>query len=366
MAEKHQVKVNLVLDRRSQALNQWVKSLSDWQVNNFQMISGDASFRRYFRFSSHLQSFIAVDAPPETEKNAQFIGLSSALRNLGVCVPKVLHHDVTHGFLLIEDFGDTLFSQAITDPQKAPDLYQRALGLLTQLQKLPQLNLSQETFELPEYDAQLLALESNLFTHWLLQVHLKLTLTDPQQQLLSRVQHYLTQVFFAQPQVGVHRDYHSRNLMLLTDDKTGQDQIGVIDFQDAVKGPLTYDLVSLLRDCYVSWPDTFVEQQLRQIHGVHYQQYEWAMFKHWFDCTGMQRHLKAAGIFARLAHRDGKTGYIQDIPRALGYVVTVGRSLSRLPQLEWFAGAVDLIEQMVLPELHRADVELKNMRKAGG
>lgn len=351
------------MDRRSQALNQWVKSLSDWQIDNFRMISGDASFRRYFRFCSHLQSFIAVDAPPETEKNAQFVGLSSALIKLGVSVPKVLDHDMTHGFLLIEDFGDDLFSKAITDSQKAPSLYQSALSLLTKLQKLPHLNLSEEKFELPEYNEQLLAIESDLFTHWLLKVHLGLSLSDLQQKLIVRVQHYLAQIFFAQPQVGVHRDYHSRNLLLLAGDETGQTQIGVIDFQDAVKGPLTYDMVSLLRDCYVSWPEEFVEQQLRQIHGAYYQQYDWTTFKHWFDCTGIQRHLKAAGIFARLSHRDGKAGYLQDIPRALDYVVTVGRALSRSPQLDWFAKFIDFIEEIVLPELQRSEIKKRRSVK---
>jgi len=368
MQKKHQLKGELILDRRAQALYDWVVSLSDWQVDNFHMISGDASFRRYFRFHTGFQSqsFIAVDAPPETEKNAQFVKLSNAFRANSVTVPQVFNHDFTNGFLLVEDFGDKLFSKALGTEANARVLYQSALTVLPRLQKLTGIDSLQHEIELPEYDKYLLDVEAGLFSHWLLEVHLELNISAAQRMLIEKMQSYLKDVFFEQPQVGVHRDYHSRNLMLLAAGQPDEIRIGVIDFQDAVKGPLTYDMVSLLRDCYITWPDAFVTEQLQQLHCAFYHQYHWPTFLHWFDCTGLQRHLKAAGIFARLCHRDNKTHYIQDIPRTLDYVVKVSQALSQSAQLSWMGEFATFVKYEVLPALalaqSRAQTKVKSQK----
>jgi hypothetical protein len=172
----------------------------------------------------------------------------------------------------------------------------------------------------------------------LLKVHLDLQLSDSEQATIKSTLDYLRTAFFAQPQVGVHRDYHSRNLMLLADD-----EIGIIDFQDAVIGPITYDAVSLLRDCYQTWPSALVYIWLKEWHTEYYSQYSWADFKYWFDLTGMQRHIKASGIFARLCHRDGKVAYLQDIPRTLQYLCDVG---SQYEQCKQFA---ELVQHKIKP-----------------
>lgn len=361
MQKKHQHKGELILDCRAKALFDWVGSLFNGRIDKFHMISGDASFRRYFRFHSGLrsQSFIAVDAPPETEKNPQFVELSSVFQKLGVNVPQVLNFDFSNGFLLLEDFGDRLFSHVVEAKFNADILYQQALLVLPQLQKLTEFDSFENAIELPAYDMALLDIESELFSYWLLEVHLGLKITVAQRKLLERMQQYLKDRFFEQPQVGVHRDYHSRNLMLLNCEPPEDVRIGVIDFQDAVKGPLTYDMVSLLRDCYITWPDTFVTQQLQKLHCTFYNQYDWETFLHWFDCTGLQRHLKAAGIFARLCHRDNKTHYLPDIPRTLDYVVKVSKELSQSEQLSWMGDFASFIERDVIPRVAVANYRFK-------
>ncbi|MCY7296197.1 aminoglycoside phosphotransferase family protein [Alteromonas sp. a30] len=322
-------------ERETQLIH-WLQTLSNFQPDNFHMISGDASFRRYFRCYSNGSAFIAVDAPPQTEKNQAFVALAKAYHAKGVAVPEVLEVDLQNGFLLLQDFGDVLFSQVISEGNEA-QWYAKALAQLPHIQQVTEVKASHEQqhsmMPLPAFDDALLEAEFHLFNHWLLVVHLGLELTDVEWQIIKQAQDFLTSVFLAQPQVGVHRDYHSRNLMILAND-----EIGVIDFQDAVTGPITYDAVSLLRDCYVVWPDEFVQSQLKALHQQYYSQYDWAAFAHWFDCVGMQRHIKASGIFARLCHRDGKTSYLNDIPRTLDYLVRIGRNI---PQCADFAVLVD-------------------------
>lgn len=342
------------MDHRSRTLLIWLNAQENIQPTNFHMISGDASFRRYFRFSSNECSYLAVDAPPATEKNQQFVTLSREISRTGIRVPEVIAQDFESGFLLIEDFGNAMFSDCLTE-QKASHLYKQALAVLPNLQKLTHPDASGTEYNLPSYNQGLLQVEAEMFSHWLLKVHLDLSTTKAQNQLIEHLQRYLAIIFASQPQVGVHRDFHSRNLMLLNDNKNNSIEIGVIDFQDMVKGPLTYDMVSLLRDCYVTWPDEFVEQQLRDLHHSAYQQYDWLTFKHWFDCTGIQRHLKAAGIFARLCHRDKKPHYLKDIPVALNYVVSVAKQLSQDHELRWMAELSHFLTETVLPRLSQIE-----------
>jgi aminoglycoside/choline kinase family phosphotransferase len=302
------------------------------------MVSGDASFRRYFRFIDQGKSYIAVDAPPASEDSRAFASVAASYQQQGVPVPRIYAIDHKLGFYCLEDFGDRLFASAL-DPQGCHALYREALSHLPKIQSC----ISTEQGELPAFDEVLLSKEFALFSHWLLEVHLKLTLDTAEQAMLEQTFSFLQKNFFAQPQVGVHRDYHSRNLMLFSND-----QIGIIDFQDAVVGPITYDAASLLRDCYQTWPAALVYTWLKPWHGEHYSQYPWPVFKRWFDLTGMQRHIKASGIFARLCHRDGKRAYLHDIPNTLEYLLEVG---SQYPECSEF---VQLIATKIKPAAEKA------------
>lgn len=333
----------MTLAARETQLQAWLQSLPHYEPEQFHMISGDASFRRYFRFSHQGKSYIAVDAPPATEKNQEFVALSSAYKAVGVNVPEVLDADLVQGFMVLADFGDQLFSLQIQQGD-AVLWYQRALDELPKIQQVKQIHNNEGLIELPAFDRDFLVTEYALFNDWLLKQYLDLSLTAAQWQVIHDCQTFLTQVFVAQPQAGVHRDYHSRNLMICGD-KEAESAIGVIDFQDAMIGPITYDAVSLLRDCYVVWPNEFVQQQLQRLHQQNYAQHSWQDFRFWFDCVGMQRHIKASGIFSRLCLRDGKSGYLNDIPRTLQYLITVG---STIPECQAF---VELVAEIVLPAM---------------
>lgn len=333
-AQKFSLFAILFMDTRQQALFNWLQQHDQWQCNHLTMISGDASFRRYFRFTSQQQSYIAVDAPPQTEKNQAFYQIAQIYQNAGIKVPTVYAIDVEQGFICQSDLGDTLFSQVI-NRQNYQHWYQKAVAVIPRIQTCTRMG----TEHLPRFDQALLDSEYDLFRHWLCEVHLQLRLSTAQQQALARAFALLTDNFLAQPQVGVHRDYHSRNLMVV------DDEIAVIDFQDAVVGPITYDLVSLLRDCYQQWPPHSVQDMSKQYWQNYASDVDWQTFKRWFDLTGIQRHVKASGIFARLYHRDGKALYLQDIPNTLNYILQVG---SDYPEFVEFN---DLLQQVILPKL---------------
>lgn len=313
------------MDNRITALKQWVEQsfnalgidlADDWRLVP---VSGDASFRRYFRVHSHNLSWIAVDAPPDKEDSAPFVAIARAWEPLAIHAPLVHRADLEAGFMLLSDLGDTLYADRL-DAVSADDLYARALLTLTHIQQCRTV----AGRSLPPYDRALLMREMALFREWFLPRLLGLALTDAEQAVLDDVFEALTRSALAQPRVCVHRDYHSRNLMVCEGGTPG-----VIDFQDAVEGPVTYDLVSLLRDCYVAWPPARVRdwalgyRDQAAACGI-IAPVDDATFLRWFDLMGMQRHLKAVGIFARLKIRDGKGGYLGDIPRTLNYLLTVG------------------------------------------
>lgn len=333
------------MDTRQQQLQNWINQATNFGVTALKMVSGDASFRRYFRFDDGARSIIAVDAPPTHENNEVFISVAKAYREAGIMVPSVIDFSLEQGFMLLEDMGDRLFASAYDselgyDNKTIELLYSKALDALPAIQAVTDTQLG----PLPPFDDALLDAEFYLFNHWLVEVHLALSLSDSDKQVLTDAQDRIRQVFKAQPQAGVHRDYHSRNLMLLGYSKVPE--IGIIDFQDAVVGPITYDAVSLLRDCYIVWPNDMVEELLKKWHQTYFTQYPWSDFKYWFDIVGIQRHIKASGIFCRLCHRDGKQGYLADIPRTLSYITTVA---SEYPELQDFA---QLIEQKILPAIN--------------
>lgn len=312
-------------DSRQSQLKEWSKQQivalvgdTGHSAENFQwsMVSGDASFRRYFRWTdvARGQSWIAVDAPPEHENSRQFVKVAQLLERVNA--PRVLAKDFEQGFMLLSDLGDRLYlpllkeAQASKNIADADNLYRRAIDSLVEIQQT-------HSTRLPDYDEIMLRTEMELFRDWFLQKHLGLVLSTVEHRLLDTTFNHLIKSAQSQPQVFVHRDYHSRNIM----DCDSTDAPGIIDFQDAVRGPLTYDLLSLLRDCYIQWSpqqvDNWVDYYLEQSPAV----LEKDQFIQWFDWMGLQRHIKVAGIFCRLNYRDGKESYLKDILLTLTYII---------------------------------------------
>jgi hypothetical protein len=317
---------------RGERFQQWLYVQLDGDAPPLTAASADASFRRYWRLQRNGGSVIAVDAPPETEDNAAFVRLARAFSAVGLNVPDIIAADLDQGFLLVTDLGERPYLYHLTE-LNADQLYGDAIGSLIALQAAgPRTGL-------PDYDAPFLRRELGIFDEWLLDGLLALPRAEQDRPMLELTYDLLVESALAQPRVCVHRDFHSRNLML-----TDKANPGILDFQDAVLGPVSYDLVSLLRDCYVDWPETRVQNWMAAYLnqalqcGILREEHVPA-FAGWFDLMGVQRHLKAAGIFARLALRDGRRDYLRYLPRTLGYVRDVGR---RRPALAPLAEFVDL------------------------
>ncbi|HEX2530724.1 MAG TPA: phosphotransferase [Burkholderiaceae bacterium] len=316
-------------DTRLVELKRWLATVPSpaVQLDSLRPASSDASFRRYFRAdTADGSSYIVMDAPPPQEDVRPFIHVAEVFGQSGVSVPRILAQDVTRGFLLLTDLGTTTYLHQLNH-DTAHKLYLDAIDalILIQAQSRPGI--------LPEYDRALLLRELMLFPEWYVGKHLGTTLTEKQNATLTGVFDALLANNLAQPQVYVHRDYHSRNLMV-----TPQGNPGILDFQDAVYGPITYDLVSLLRDAYVQWDEEMV--------------LDWAI-RYWerakraglpvnpdidafyrdFEFMGVQRHLKVLGIFARLYHRDGKDGYLKDLPLVMAYTRNAARRYKALAPL---------------------------------
>ena len=302
------------MNERSHRLDQWLGQ-SGYHNYRLQRASEDASFRSYLRFETGSQSLIVMDAPPEHEPCDRFIAVAKNLRAAGLNAPEIIASNLDDGFLLLTDFGSVDYLSQL-NPQSEGRLYADALAALLTMQTRA------DKGDLPDYDETLLLRELDLFHDWFLIQQLGIELNPVQQSIWQETRQLLVDNALGQPQVFVHRDYHSRNLMVVD-----QHNPGILDFQDAVSGPLTYDLVSLLRDCYIAWPLARVEQlatgyyesaraqQLVEVDAV--------QFMRWFNLMGIQRHLKVAGIFSRLNIRDGKPRYLDDIPLTLFYLQQV-------------------------------------------
>lgn len=331
---------------RASLLLQWARRISGDANLPLTLISGDASFRRYFRGGG----LVWVDANPKTEKNHEFVRNAAALHAVGLLAPEVRVVDYEQGLLAVTDLGDTQLIGCLNDDNVLA-WYGKAIALLPRLGAV--------ALALEPFDEAFMARENSIFPEWLLGHHLQLTLSAQEEQLLAETFACLTTNNLAQPQGVMHRDFHSRNLMVCGGQTPGESELAIIDFQDMVTGPLSYDLVSLLKDCYVRWPDGVIEQGMSHGFEVLSQAgllggLDYASFRRHADLTGMQRHLKAAGIFTRLCHRDGKSSYLKDIPRTLGYVVDVCRSHgATYPVLARFG---QWLEQVVLPGLARTGV----------
>ena len=301
-------------DIRAKLIQDWLHDDLGLEINDFRPASSDASFRRYFRVTHPQGHYIVMDAPPDLEDVRPFIKVATLMEKSQVNVPHIHQKNLENGFLLLEDFG----SQNLLDqlnPDNAGVLYESALKELLKLQ----INTCTETSDLPYYDEALLKRELELFYEWFAGKMLNKNIPETLQNQLNL---FLIASALEQPQVCVHRDYHSRNLMYQENAAPG-----VIDFQDAVIGAITYDLVSLLRDCYISWTqpqlDEWIADYFHRLTDAGLIECSLKKFSRWFDLMGLQRHLKAIGIFARLNLRDGKSGYLKDIPRTVNYVIQV-------------------------------------------
>lgn len=333
------------MDSRYREMQQWLTDRLGGAGFSLAPASADASFRRYFRVTRPGESLIVMDAPPAQEDTRPYTRIARRFYQLGLNVPRILEEDADNGFLLLSDLGDRTYLQELT-AATADRLYGDAMAALVILQ-VGTYTDPQGSF-LPVYDRALLLAEMELFREWLCGRHLGRELDDTQHQALDRVFALLADSALEQPQVWVHRDYHSRNLMWLE-----RHNPGILDFQDAVLGPITYDLVSLLRDCYIEWPAGQVTDwtrgyfRLARHSGLPVGEgdEDEQRFLRWFDLMGVQRHLKAAGIFARLYHRDGKPGYLGDIPRTLGYITQVG---ARYPELAPLCELLDTFDANAL------------------
>ena len=324
-------------DSRLASLQQWLKTIIT-DGHTIAPISGDASFRRYFRVYHGEKTWVAMDAPPEHEDCTQVMTIAEQLHTHGLHVPVVMHSDITQGFLLLSDLGDALYLQHLS-PTNAKSLYGDAIDALLCMQQIQMANI------LPDYDRALLLREMCLFSDWFLSQHLNITLTTDMQNILNDSFACLIENALEQPQVFVHRDYHSRNLML-----SDTHNPGILDFQDAVLGPITYDVVSLLKDCYIAWPESSVTQWLEhyrhQLKKRHQLSIDKPQLQRWFDLMGMQRHLKAIGIFARLNHRDHKPNYLADIPRTFSYVLNTSQRYRQLADFHRLMQALNIAQRL--------------------
>jgi hypothetical protein len=313
----------MTLDRIS-AIRDW---LPDFIGNDFELTpaSEDASFRRYFRVRYDDHTRIVMDAPPDKENVRPFIDIARRLESVGLHAPHIYEIDLEQGFLLLSDLGSSSYLSQLNN-DSVDRLYGDALDALVRMQDAP-------VRDLPPYDETLLRREMELFRGWFLGTHLGRPLDALLNARMEVIYQPLVASALVQPRVFVHRDYHSRNLMIIDENNPG-----IIDFQDAVIGPVTYDLVSLLRDCYIAWPRLRVEAWALSFrdaavdHGT-LRPTDDETFLRWFDLMGVQRHLKAIGIFSRLNYRDGKSGYLGDIPRTLAYVHEVSGRYDELAEL---------------------------------
>lgn len=305
------------MDRKAH-LEAWLKQALTTQTFTLTTASADASFRRYFRvhlahaFEGH-HTLIAMDAPPTKEDCTPFVNVANLFLAAGLNVPQILAQDLANGFLLLTDLGDDTYLSALNSTTA-----QKMVGDATDA--LIKLQLASKPNSLPNYDAALLTREMQLFPDWYVAKHLKYEMNAEQQAALNNTFELLNKNILAQGQVTVHRDYHSRNLMV-----TKENNPGILDFQDAVYGAITYDLVSLLKDAYIQWDEEqIIDWAVRYWEKARKSKLpvptDFSEFYRDFEWMGAQRHIKVLGIFARLCHRDGKDGYLKDMPLVLHYL----------------------------------------------
>jgi aminoglycoside/choline kinase family phosphotransferase len=306
---------------REQELTRWLSD-KGYDGSSLSILSADASFRQYYRVNKNNISYAVMDCPPEDESLDTFLKITDKLQQAKLNVPEIFDCDLAKGFLVITDFGDDLYSKKLND-ETVYCLYTDALEAIVKMQT------KVDCTGLKDFDS-FYEDENNLFLDWFLKKHLKIELDSTSSTQVNTEFNKINNILKSIPKTFVHRDYHSRNLLI-----TDLNNPGIIDYQDAVMGPVTYDLVSLLKDCYVTWNDGLVEDMLESfftrmksdtINNI-------SDFRYWFEITGLQRHIKAIGIFSRLNYRDGKSSYLQDIPRTYAYMDKVLNKYKELSTL---------------------------------
>lgn len=317
-----------IMHERENALKEWLVQIIKEQDFILKPLAGDASFRRYFRLEHNGLTYIVMDAPPGKEDLQPFIHIAQTLEQANVHPPKILAVDLQQGFLLLSDLGDKLLLSALR-PDTVTHYYHEAIEILLKIQSCPI-----DDPKLLPFDSAFMLKEMNLCSEWFLHAYLQLNLSFAETQLMQQSMQWIANEVAKQPITFIHRDYHSRNLMILDTDK----ELGVIDFQDAMRGPMTYDLVSLLKDCYISWPRV---QVLEWVEFFYNQKqfatcYSLTEFIRAFDLCGLQRHLKVLGVFSRLHLRDNKPGYLKDLPLTLKYVLECCETYQELHPLFHF------------------------------
>jgi aminoglycoside/choline kinase family phosphotransferase len=316
----------MTTDTRLDAIKAWLSTRYNGDTFTIEPASNDASFRRYFRVTVDHVTMIVMDAPPEHEDTGPFIKVAQFLAQHHLHVPEIIAHDSQNGFLLLTDLGSQPYLDQLNS-HSANALYSDAIDALVKIQLC-----DQQSIALPVYDRALLQQELDLFTDWFLGEHLSIPVPSTLQSQFD----LLINNAVEQPQVVVHRDYHSRNLMY-----SDTENPGIIDFQDAVIGPISYDLVSLLRDCYIAWPEDKIQRWIENYFALAQQHHllsdcSLAQFTRWFDLMGLQRHIKVLGIFCRLHYRDKKENYMHDLPLTLAYVQQICAKYDEFKDLAYF------------------------------
>lgn len=319
---------------RLAALDLWLKHCGLPKIVKFEPLLGDASFRKYYRITLETGlTYMVMDAPAPQENCKIFVNMQDLFQHHGLAVPKIMAQDLTQGFLVLEDFGDTLLQEELS-PSNVNSFYQQAIDMIINLQAIPM------PAGFPVFDAQHMHQELQLFIDWFLIKHLQLHLNENEQEIIYQGFDQIVAQICQHPQVIIHRDFHSRNLMILADQS-----LGMIDFQDAMIGPRTYDLVSLLRDCYIAWP---LAQQQLSLNYYQQQQVDVAFSELWTEFTlcGLQRHLKVLGIFCRIHYRDHKSRYLADLPLVWTY------TMQALQEIPWLQDLRMLMQTKIAPAFH--------------
>ena len=328
-------------EKRYQLLKRWAIETLDSSQIEINPINSDASFRNYYRVSDHSgTTYVIMDSPPDKENNEQFIFISELLTKMEIPSTVVYAKDLSMGFFILSDLGPATLLDRNMDTKiktKREKLYTEAINILLLIQK----NGNNFVDQLPVYDLELLETEMNLFLDWYCIKELGISAAQLNEFNLGKCFKYLSESALKQVQVFAHRDYHSRNIMI---SKRGE--LGIIDFQDAVLGPITYDLVSLLRDCYIELSENEIRHWLEVVYqrliNENLLHISYEKFEVDFDLMGCQRHLKAIGIFSRLKHRDGKPNYMKDVPRTLGYLKKISKKYDVLEPLNNFVNSTHL------------------------
>lgn len=305
-------------------LKTWLETGCALRHFKLQPLRNEASFRQYFRIEMQNGNYIVMFAPPDKEDITAFIAIAKNFSTQGIHTPKIFNYDLEQGFVLLSDLGNALYFNLL-NIETADDLYTRALAVIPQIQSCePKLG---NNMPLGLFDEKFIRTELKLFSDWFLQKHLKFDINPQFNSALEKVFQLLVTSALEQPHACVHRDYHSRNLLLVNKEK-----VGVLDFQDAIYGPITYDAVSLLRDAYIDWPETKVQQWALNFRDMLTSKAAFSeeQFICWFDLMGVQRHLKVLGIFARLCYRDNKPHYLFSTARLLRYLQQVSEKYPEL------------------------------------